>query len=78
VKLTAPSGETWEWGNASDSSYIEGQAEEFCQVVTQVRNIADTSLQLAGDVAVEWMSMAQCFAGGPEDPPAPMARFTQV
>jgi uncharacterized protein (TIGR03084 family) len=78
VKLIAPSGENWEWGDASDSSYIEGKAEEFCQVVTQVRNVADTSLQLAGDVAVEWMSMAQCFAGGPQDPPAPMTRFTQA
>ena len=43
-------------------------------MVTQVRNIADTSLDVAGPVAAEWMGMAQCFAGGPETPPAPGTR----
>ena len=53
---------------------IEGLAEEFCQVVTQVRNIKDVNLKLVGDVANEWMSIAQCFAGGAETPPEPGAR----
>ena len=38
-------------------------AVEFCQVVTQTRNIGDTALSVAGDVANQWMSVAQCFAG---------------
>jgi uncharacterized protein (TIGR03084 family) len=76
VKLTAPSGETWEWNEPSEESRVEGSATEFCQVVTQVRNIADTGLNVKGEVATRWMSIAQCFAGPPEEPPAPGTRFT--
>jgi uncharacterized protein (TIGR03084 family) len=75
VKLTGPSGEIWEWNEPSDESRVEGVASEFCQVVAQVRNIADTDLTVTGDVATRWMSVAQCFAGPPEEPPAPGARF---
>lgn len=75
LRLTAPSGELWSYGDPSDSGRIEGLAEEFCQVVTQTRNIADTSLQVTGDVATDWMSKAQCFAGAPNPPPAAGSRF---
>ncbi len=78
VKLTAPSGDTWEWGDATSDNTIEGRAEEFCQVVTQTRNIADTGLIVTGEIATQWMSVAQCFAGPPEDPPAPGARHRAV
>jgi uncharacterized protein (TIGR03084 family) len=44
-------------------------------VVTQCRNIADTSLDVSGEVAHQWMAVAQCFAGPPQDPPAPGTRF---
>merc|ERR1712216_608717 len=37
LKLTAPSGEVWTYGDASDAELIQGLAEEFCQVVTQTR-----------------------------------------
>jgi uncharacterized protein (TIGR03084 family) len=77
VRLNAPSGEIWEFGEPSDEERIEGKAEEFCQVVTQVRNIADTDLHVTGAVATDWMSKAQCFAGAPETPPAPGTRFTR-
>lgn len=75
VSLIAPSGATWQWGQPDESNRIEGTAVEFCQVVTQVRNIADTRLKVVGPVAVAWMSIAQCFAGPPEDPPLPGTRF---
>ena len=78
LKLTAPSGELWEYGEASESGLVEGLAEEFCQVVTQTRNVADTSLIVTGDVAKDWMSKAQCFAGAPNPPPAPGTRFRKV
>ncbi len=71
--LTAPSGTVWEYGE-SESDKIEGRAVEFCQVVTQTRNIADTKLQVNGPVATQWMTKAQCFAGAPETPPAPGTR----
>ncbi len=77
VKLTAPSGAVWEWNEPSDDHCVEGSATEFCQVVAQVRNIADTSLEVKGEVATRWMSMAQCFAGPPEAPPPPGTRFTR-
>ena len=74
LRLTAPSGEIWTFGEDRGEDIIEGLAEEFCQVVTQCRNIADTSLKVTGAVATDWMSKAQCFAGGPESPPPPGLR----
>jgi len=75
--LTAPSGAIWTHGDPSETERIEGLAEEFCQVVTQTRNIADTKLKVTGAVATDWMSKAQCFAGAPNAPPAPGTRFTR-
>ena len=69
VRLVAPSGAIWEWNEPSDESRITGNALDFCRVVTQGRNIADTALDVAGDAAAQWMAIAQCFAGGPVDPP---------
>jgi len=74
VRLTAPSGETWEWNERSESNFVAGDAVEFCHVVTQGRNIADTALEVVGETATRWMAVAQCFAGGPETPPAPGQR----
>ena len=71
--LTAPSGEIWTYGEAGDDR-VEGLAEEFCQVVTQTRNVLDTSLKTTGPNAAEFMCIAQCFAGRPETPPAPGTR----
>jgi uncharacterized protein (TIGR03084 family) len=77
VRLIAPSGDAWEWGQSDQESSIDGSAVEFCQVVTQVRNVADTKLAVVGSTAQTWMSIAQCFAGSPENPPRPGTRFTQ-
>lgn len=74
LSLEAPSGAQWHFGDESEDERISGKAEEFCQVVTQVRNIADTQLDVRGDVAKRWMSIAQCFAGAPNDPPPKGAR----
>ncbi len=78
LRLVSPSGATWEWNETESANRVAGSALEFCQVVTQVRNIADTRLQLEGDVAKEWMGMAQCFAGPPESPPAPGSRHKEA
>lgn len=78
LRLTAPSGIVWEYGEPSDSGIICGNATEFCQVVTQCRNIADTSLALTGDVAHQWLAVAQCFAGPPQDPPGKGVRHKVV
>jgi uncharacterized protein (TIGR03084 family) len=74
VRLQAPSGAIWEFNEPDADQRVEGSAVEFCQVVTQVRNIADTSLAVKGNNASAWMTAAQCFAGPPQDPPAPGSR----
>ena len=75
VRLTAPSGAVWEWGGPSEAELVRGPAVDFCQAVTQVRNIADLGLEVRGANATRWMAVAQCFAGPPVDPPPPGTRF---
>lgn len=76
VTLQAPSGAQWLYHeDAPQTESIEGSAEAFCQVVTQVRHISDTNLVVSGPSASAWMNKAQCFAGKPNDPPAPGTRF---
>ena len=70
VNLTAPSGAKWQWNDRQDDNVVSGNAVEFAQIITQTRNIKDTSVQTRGDTARRWMEIAQCFAGGPETPPA--------
>jgi uncharacterized protein (TIGR03084 family) len=76
--LTAPSGAEWVLGEEAGEERISGSAEQFCQVVTQTRNVADTSLEVSGDNAKAWMAIAQCFAGAPNDPPPPGTRRKRV
>lgn len=82
IRLLAPSGATWTFNESKDlnsnTESITGSAVEFCQVVTQVRNIADTTLVVNGSNATAWMAIAQCFAGPPEDPPAPGSRVPRA
>lgn len=75
LRLTAPSGEIWAYGDPDSHDLIEGPATAFAQVVTQTRNVADTALMVTGPVATRWMETAQCFAGGREAPPQPGTRF---
>jgi uncharacterized protein (TIGR03084 family) len=75
LELTAPSGAVWTFGEDVSGNRIVGSAVGFAQTVTQTRNWADTDLVAIGDVAVEWMETAQCFAGGVEPPPAKGMRF---
>ena len=69
IKVHSPSGETWEWNEPNQNNYVEGEAADFCHVVTQGRNVKETNLRVVGDTASHWMSIAQCFAGGAEEPP---------
>lgn len=70
VQLTAPSGAIWEWNDAQEDNVVRGNAVEFAQIVTQTRNVKDTSVETVGATATRWMEIAQCFAGAPETPPA--------
>ncbi len=72
IALTSPDAEIWKFGEGEGC--ISGSAYEFCQVVTQTRNVLDTKLKVEGEIAKRWMANAQCFAGPPETPPAPGLR----
>ena len=69
IELISPSGNIWSFNDKSDEESIKGKATDFCHVVTQNRNIKDTDLEVRGKISEHWMSIAQCFAGEPEDPP---------
>lgn len=65
VRLTAPSGGTWEWGDPGSPQSVHGPAIDFCMVVTQRVHRDDTDLATTGADAEHWMQIAQCFAGPP-------------
>lgn len=71
VTLTSPSGATWVWGLDGADATVTGTALDFCLVTAQRRNVADTDLVIDGEIASDWLSKAQLFAGPPSDPPAP-------
>lgn len=74
VSLTGPDGDEWTWGDPSTPDQVRGPALDFCLVVTQRRHLDDTSLEVEGPAAAEWMSIAQAFAGPPGEGRPPLAR----
>ena len=74
LELVSPSGEAWEWGPDDAPDTVAGPALDFCLVVTQRRHLDDTSLDVRGAVAADWLSKAQAFAGPATD--GPRARGT--
>lgn len=74
VELTSPSGELWTWGPEKADDVVRGRAEDFCLVVVQRRHVADTDLEIKGDIAGHWMLIAQAFAGEPVTGPKPGER----
>jgi uncharacterized protein (TIGR03084 family) len=73
VELARPDvpAEAWTWGPADAVNRVAGDALDFCLVVTQRRNVADTGLTVTGGVATAWIAIAQAFAGRPTDPRPP-------
>jgi uncharacterized protein (TIGR03084 family) len=67
----AAAGDQWTFGPADAPDRVSGRAEDFCLVVTQRRNVADTDLRVVGEHAERWMANAQAFAGGPTSGPEP-------
>ena len=63
VELVAPSGELWAWGPEDAAQSVRGSAYDFCLLVTQRVNRADTDLIAVGDDAEHWLGIAQAFAG---------------
>jgi uncharacterized protein (TIGR03084 family) len=77
VELRSPSGDLWTWGPEDATQSIQGPAEDFCLVVVQRRHVDDTSLEVNGDVARNWMLIAQAFAGPAVTGPKPGERITK-
>jgi uncharacterized protein (TIGR03084 family) len=73
VELAAPDGSVWTWGPAEAADRVEGDALDFCLLVTQRRNRADLRLAATGPVADAWLELAQAFAGPPGPGRAPRA-----
>jgi uncharacterized protein (TIGR03084 family) len=67
VELTGPSGDVWRWGLEEATNLVRGPAEDFCLVVVQRRHLADTDLNINGETAKQWMSIAQVYAGPPAE-----------
>jgi uncharacterized protein (TIGR03084 family) len=63
VELGAPSGAVWTWGPEDAAQSVRGPAYDFCLLVTQRVNRADTALVAAGADAEHWLGIAQAFAG---------------
>ena len=63
VRLTAPSGEQWEYGDPSAEQSVTGSAWDFALLVTQRRHRRDLGLAATGPDADAWLDVAQAFAG---------------
>src|SRR5690349_3064698 len=63
VELTGPDGTVWTWGPAGAENRVSGPALDFCLLVTQRRHRNDLGLDIEGPAAIEWMAIAQAFAG---------------
>ncbi len=65
VELTGPDGGLWTWGPEHATNHVTGDALDFCLIVTQRRHRDDTSVRADGQVAAQWLAIAQAFAGPP-------------
>jgi uncharacterized protein (TIGR03084 family) len=65
VELTGPGDELWTWGPDHAENQVTGQALDFCLIVTQRRHPDDTTVSARGQVARQWLGIAQAFAGPP-------------
>ncbi|MGW4637411.1 TIGR03084 family metal-binding protein [Sphaerisporangium sp. NPDC004334] len=67
VELTLPDGTPWTSGPEDAADLVRGPVLDFCLLVTQRCDLADTSLEVRGDTAGAWTAVAQAFAGPPGD-----------
>jgi uncharacterized protein (TIGR03084 family) len=71
IDLVSPSGEVWAWGPEDATQTLTGSAGDFCRLVTQRVNRADTDLVATGADVDRWLDVAQAFAGQPGEGRAP-------
>lgn len=71
IDLVAPSGDVWSWGPEDAAQTLTGGAGDFCRLVTQRIDRADTDLVATGPDVDRWLDIAQAFAGRPGEGRAP-------
>src|SRR5215472_13109930 len=65
VELAAPNGDVWTWGPEHAGNQVRGPALDFCLLVTQRRHRDDLAILASGQIAQQWLTIAQAFAGPP-------------
>ena len=72
ISLDAPGDDVWHWGDPASPEFVRGSALDFCLLVTQRRNLADTGLRysqrlgprVAVDRAVLRRAAGRCTRSG--------------
>tara|TARA_B110000444_G_scaffold189687_1_gene179171 strand:+ start:829 stop:1617 length:789 start_codon:yes stop_codon:yes gene_type:complete len=59
VELTSPSGGLWVWGSEDAADRVNSTAYEFCKVITRRVPLHESEVETEGDLAAEWMRIAQ-------------------
>ena len=59
VELASPSGRQWVWGSEDAADRVSSTAYEFCKVITRRVPFQDSAVETEGDLAAEWMEIAQ-------------------
>ncbi|MBB5159852.1 TIGR03084 family metal-binding protein [Saccharopolyspora phatthalungensis] len=65
VELLAPNGDEWVWGPEDASNRVRAPALDFCLLVTRRRHPTDVAIAASGEIAQQWMTIAQAYAGPP-------------
>ena len=71
IDLVSPSDDVWSWGPEDAAQTLTGSAGDFCRLVTQRINRADTDLVATGSDVDRWLDIAQAFAGRPGEGRSP-------
>lgn len=62
-EIIAPSGTVWEFGPPDSPQRVSGLAADFCLLVTRRRHPDDLAVTAVGDIAQEWLGLAQAYRG---------------
>ncbi|GAA4544340.1 TIGR03084 family metal-binding protein [Amycolatopsis samaneae] len=62
-ELTLPSGRPWATGPEDATQRVSGPALDLCLLATRRRHRDDLALTATGDVAEQWLDLAQCYRG---------------
>ncbi|MEU1969545.1 TIGR03084 family metal-binding protein [Micromonospora sediminicola] len=62
-EIKAPSGEIWAFGPQDTDQVIAGDAVDFCLLVTRRRHRDDLKVHATGELADEWLNIAQAYRG---------------